>query len=199
MDSTTLLGLVGIGGTLLGTVVGAMGTLGAARITSRTQATTEEQKARRQAYSACATACLARRDAAFALVDLFHGDAFDGDLVHERVRELDGQRDAVARAVGVVMVEDPNGLAASASYAAQAIEVLYGRLRDWDLELRTGRGRMELLNSQHRYALQDKSEVDQAIERFTEVCRVVLRPLEHGRPLFRTRWTSRFSRTRRIR
>ncbi|MFI6663063.1 hypothetical protein ACIBL8_47175 [Streptomyces sp. NPDC050523] len=53
MDSTTLLGLAGIGGTLLGAVAGAAGTLGSARITSRAQTDTEEQKARRQAYSAC--------------------------------------------------------------------------------------------------------------------------------------------------
>jgi hypothetical protein len=52
MDSATLLGLAGIGGTLLGTAIGAGGTLGAARVTSRGQAGVEEQKARRQAYSA---------------------------------------------------------------------------------------------------------------------------------------------------
>ncbi len=77
MDSTTLLALAGIGGTLLGTAVGAGGALGAARVTSRGQADLEEQKARRQAYSACATALLARRDAAVALLEAFLEDVFD--------------------------------------------------------------------------------------------------------------------------
>ncbi|MFE4861453.1 restriction endonuclease [Streptomyces sp. NPDC056670] len=67
MDSTTLLGLAGIGGTPLGAAAGAAGVLGAARISSRAQAHTEEQKARRQAYSVCATVLLARRDAIAAL------------------------------------------------------------------------------------------------------------------------------------
>lgn len=77
MDSTTLLGLAGIGGTLLGTVVGAGGTLGSARVTSRRQADVEEQKARRLAYSACATALLARRDTAVALLETFPQDSFN--------------------------------------------------------------------------------------------------------------------------
>ncbi len=77
MDSTTLLSLAGIGGTLLGTLLGAGGTLGAARVTNRGQASVEEQKARRQVYSACATALLARRDAADALLETFLADSFD--------------------------------------------------------------------------------------------------------------------------
>lgn len=77
MDSTTLLALAGISGTLLGAAVGAGGTLGAARVSSRGQADMEEQKARLQVYSACATALLARRETADALLDAFREDSFD--------------------------------------------------------------------------------------------------------------------------
>ena len=93
MDSTTLLGLAGIGGTLLGTAIGAGGTLGSARVTSRGQADVEEQKARRQAYSTCATALLARRDAAVALLEAFPEDSFDPIAVQALLQHLDAQRD----------------------------------------------------------------------------------------------------------
>ncbi|MFE2970548.1 hypothetical protein ACFXKC_44410 [Streptomyces sp. NPDC059340] len=115
MDSTTLLGVVGVGGTLLGTVVGAVGTLGAARITSRTQAAGEEQKARREAYSACATACQVRRDAVAALLDAFDSDGFDMGSVRARIQSIDEQREAVAKAVGAVMIEGPRDVAIRAT------------------------------------------------------------------------------------
>jgi hypothetical protein len=44
VDSTTLLGLVGIAGTLLGTAIGARGATSAARVTSRGQAEVEEHQ-----------------------------------------------------------------------------------------------------------------------------------------------------------
>ncbi|OAR22809.1 hypothetical protein A8W25_24875 [Streptomyces sp. ERV7] len=86
MDSTALLGLVGIGGTLLGGVVGAAATLGSARITSRVQMNTEERRARRQAYSACATVLLARRDAATVLLEALRADEFDQAAVQAGLR-----------------------------------------------------------------------------------------------------------------
>ncbi|MEW2302158.1 hypothetical protein AB0958_19630 [Streptomyces sp. NPDC006655] len=182
MDSTTLLGLAGIGGTLLGAVVGAAGTLGSARITSRTQTNTEEQKARRQAYSACATTLLARRDAAAALLDVFKGDDFDQAAVQARLQEVEGQRDAVARAVGAVAVEGPYDVANDAEYAAKAIELLSGRIRDWAAEVADGRDRDELLQSQLQFAHRDQADMEQMLDTFTAGCRKVLRPTERDRP-----------------
>ncbi|MFM9625110.1 hypothetical protein ACKI14_45220 [Streptomyces turgidiscabies] len=182
MDSTTLLGLAGIGGTLLGTVAGAAGTLGAARITSRGQANTEEQKARRQAYSACATALLARRDAAAALLDAFKGDDFDQAAVQTRLQEVEGQRDAVARAVGAVAIEGPYNVANAAEHAAKDIEFLSGRIRDWAAEVADGRDRDELLRTQLQYALRDQADMEQMLDNFTARCRKVLRPAERDRP-----------------
>src|ERR1700722_8112132 len=107
VDSTTLLGLVGIAGTLLGTAIGARGATSAARVTSRGQAEVEEQRARRQAYAACSTALLARRDAAVALLNAFRDDDFDLAAAQARIQDLDDQRAIVARAVGAVVVEGP--------------------------------------------------------------------------------------------
>ncbi|MGW6803685.1 hypothetical protein, partial [Streptomyces sp. NPDC055039] len=182
VDSTTLLGLAGIGGTLLGAVAGAAGTLGSARITSRAQANTEEQKARRQAYSACATALLARRDAAAALLDAFKGDDFDQAAAQARLQEVDGQRDAVARAVGAVAVEGPYDVAHAAETAAKAIELLSGRIRDWAAEVTGGRDRDELLQSQLQFAHRDQADMEQMLDNFTAKCRKVLRPTEQDWP-----------------
>jgi hypothetical protein len=182
MDSTTLLALAGIGGTLLGTAVGAGGTLGAARVTSRGQADLEEQKARRQAYSACATALLARRDAAVALLETFPEDVFDQAAAQAQSQNLDEQRAAAARAVGAVAVEGPYAVAHSAEYAAAAIEVLAGRLRDWVASVGGGQDREELVQSQMRYGREDQRQVQQDVDNFTAECRKVLHPAEGGRP-----------------
>ncbi|MEV0906304.1 hypothetical protein [Streptomyces hokutonensis] len=182
MDSTTLLGLAGIGGTLLGAVVGAAGTLGSARITSRAQATMDEQNARRQAYGACATALLARRDATAALLDLFKNDDFDQAAMQARLQEVDEQRDSVARAVGAVTIKGPYRVAHDAGLAAKAIELLSGRIRDWAGEVSGGRDRDELLGSQLQFAFRDQGDMEEMLDTFTAGCRKVLRPSESDRP-----------------
>jgi hypothetical protein len=181
VDSTTLLGLVGIGGTLFGAAVGAGGTLGAARVTSRGHADVEEQKARRQVYSACATALLARRDAAVALLDAFPEDAFDPVVARSLLNNLDEQREDVARAVGAVAIEGPDAVAYSAEYAAYAIEQLASRLRDWLASIVGGEEREALVQSQLRYGREDQRTVSQDVDNFTTECRKVLHPAESGR------------------
>lgn len=174
MDSTTLLGLAGIGGTLLGAVAGAGGAVGSARVTSRGQADVEEQKARRQVYSMCATALLARRDAAVAFLDAFDG-GFDPSAANSALQNLlEEQRDGVARAVGAVAVEGPDDVALSAEFAARAIEVLAGRLRGWVTVIAAGESREALVRSQLGYARDDERIVGQAVDDFTAECRKVL-------------------------
>lgn len=182
VDSTTWLALAGIGGTLLGTVVGAFGTLGSAWITSRAQTGVQEQKARRQAYNACATALLVRRDAVDALLEVWRGDDFDQAVVQARTQDIDEQRAEVARAVGAVVVEGPYEAAHRAEFAARAIEILFSRVRDWAAEVADGRDREELLRSQLEFALRDQREAEQMVDRFAEGCRRVLRPDESERP-----------------
>lgn len=178
MDSTTLLGLVGIGGTLLGTAAGAGGVLGAARVTSRGQAEVEEQRARRQAYGACSTALLARRDAAIALLNAFRDDDFDLAVAQARIQDLDDQRATVARAVGAVAVEGPYEVAAGAEAAAYAVEELAGRLRDWVASVAGGEDRGQLVQSQGRFGRDDQREAEQAVAGFAAECRKVLHPAE---------------------
>ena len=181
MDSTTLVALAGIGGTLLGTAVGTGSTLGAAIVARRGQADLEDQKARRQAYSACSTNLLARRDGATALLDFLREDVFDQAAAQVRLQNLDEQRAAVAETVGAVAVEGPYAVAQSAEDAAYAIEVLAGRLRDWVADVVGGRDREELVQSQIRYAREDQSEMQKDVDHFTAECRKILHPAESGR------------------
>lgn len=183
VDPTTLLGLGGIAGTLLGTIAGAGGAIGAARVTRRGQADVEEQRARRQVYGACATVLLARRDAASALLDAFFEDDFDLTVAQDRMRELDEQRDAVARAVGAAAVEGPYSVMSSAEVAASAIEHLASRLRDWVAIVVAGRDeRSELVRDQRQYAREDQLEVARLVDDFTTACRTVLHPAESEWP-----------------
>ncbi|MFI8932384.1 hypothetical protein ACIG3E_32570 [Streptomyces sp. NPDC053474] len=187
MDATTLLGLSGIGGTLLGTLAGAGGVLGAARITSRGQAEAEELKARRQVYSACATALLARQDAVFLLLETFTADSFDLAVVQAGVRDTDDQRATVARAVAAVAVEGPDEAAHRASIASKTVEHLCTRLRDWAAAVAVGRSVDELLHSQLTFAQRDQAEVEDAVDDFTRVCRTVLHPADRP-PAARRLW-----------
>ena len=188
VDATTLLGLVGIAGTLLGAIAGAGGAIGSARVTRRGQADVEEQRARRQVYSACSTVLLARRDAASALLQAFFEDDFDATVAQTRMQELDGQRDAVARAVGAVAVEGPYSVMSSAEVAASAIEALASRLRDWVATVAARRDeRSELVRSQGQYGREDERYVAELVDGFTEACRKVLHPAEIDRSRFRRR------------
>jgi hypothetical protein len=178
VDSTTLLGLVGIAGTLMGTAIGARGATSAARVTSRGQAEVEEQRARRQVYAACSTALLARRDAAVALLNAFFGDSLSQFEAQARMTDLDDQRAIVARAVGAVVVEGPYAVATSAEYAAHAIEQLAGRLRDWVASVAGGEDRLDLARDQGEFAHEDEHLAAEAVADFTAECRKVLHPAE---------------------
>jgi hypothetical protein len=178
MNSATILGRAGIGGTLAAAYLGLRGAVGSARVTSRGQADVEEQKARRQAYYACSTSLLARRDAAAALLDAFREDVFNLDKTEALLRKLDDQRDGVARAVGAVVVEGPLEVALSAEFAATAVEELAGRLRDWFASVASGEDRDALVQSQIRYARNDQQEIAQEVDTFAQECRRVLHPAE---------------------
>jgi hypothetical protein len=168
--------------------------IGAARVTRRGQADVEEQRAGRQVYGACATVLHARRDAASALLDAFFEDEFDLTVLQDRMRELDEQRDAVARAVGAAAVEGPYSVMFSAEVAASAIEHLASRLRDWVATVVTGRNeRSELVRNQRQYAWGDQREVARLDDDFTAACREVLHPAEIDRP-----WLKRSRRRRRL-
>ena len=68
---------------------------------------------------------------AVALLNAFSYDDFDPAAVQARMQDLDDQRAIVARAVCAVVVEGPLAVAAGAQGAAEAVEHIAGRLRDW--------------------------------------------------------------------
>lgn len=185
VDATTLLGLVGIAGTLLGAIAGAGGAIGAARVTRQGQAEVEERRARRQAYGACSTALLARRDAAIALLDAFFEDELKQAVAQVGMQDIDEQRGVVARAVGAVAVEGPYSVARSAEMAAYAVEGLAARLRDWVAVVAAGRDRGELVQSQGRFGREDQRHVEGLVSDFTAECRRVLHPAEVEQPRHR--------------
>ena len=187
MDSVTLLGLVGIGGTLLGTVVGALGTRSAASVTIRGQTSVEEQKARRQAYSACSTALMARRDDTIALLQTFLDDDFNQVDAQVRLQSLDEQRGSVARSVGAVVVEGPDAVAVHAESAAESIEALASRLRDWVASVSGGLHHADLVESEMRFARQGQTDALDRVGMFSEACRDVLHPEEKAERMARRR------------
>jgi hypothetical protein len=124
----------------------------------------------------------------FPLLDDFFEDDFDLTVAQDRMRELDEQRDAVARAVGAAAVEGPDSVMSSAEVAASAIEHLASRLRDWVASVVTGRDeRSELVRDQRQYAREDQLEVAGLVDDFTAACRKVLHPAEIDRPRLRHR------------
>lgn len=178
MDSATLLGIVGVAGTLVGAAIGAGSALGTALISNRGQASTEDQKSRRQAYGACATALLTRKDAAAALMDsLFEGD-YDLGEARTQLQDLLNQRAAVMLTVGAVAVEGPQPVAWSAETAAEAIDLWAGRLRSW----LAAADREHTINDQRPYGREDGDQVQVGIENFNAACRKILHPHEHRHP-----------------
>ena len=177
MDSTTLLGIVGIGGTLLGTFAGAYGAVTAARVSSRGQANVEDQRSRRQAYSACSTALITRRDAATALMDSLREEGFGPETAQILLKDLLDQRSAVMRMVGATVVEGPYPVARLAESAATALQEWVDRLRDWITT-----GDQDVINDQFRFGREDQQEVTRYIDEFARECRKVLHPQDEGEP-----------------
>ena len=113
---------------------------------------------------------------------IFREDNFDPAAAHALPQNLDEQRDGVARAVGAAAVEGPETVADSAEYAANDIEVLASRLRDWLASIVSGEDREELVQSQLTYAREDQLTMLEQVGRFTAECRKVLHPAESRRP-----------------
>src|SRR6185437_10533910 len=112
------------------------------------------------------------------LLEAFIEDSFDPAAAHVLMQKLDEQRDGVARAVGAVAVEGPEEVSFSAENAADSVEELAGRLRDWLASVAGGRDRAALIQSQLRYARDDQRTVGEGVDRFTARCREVLHPSE---------------------
>jgi hypothetical protein len=81
-----------------------------------------------------------------------------------------------------VAIEGPYDVTHDAEFAAKAIELLSGRVRNWIADVAGGRDRDELLQSQLQFALRDQTDMEQTLDTFTAGCRRVLRPTERDWP-----------------
>ena len=164
-----VLGLAGITGT-------AWTALGSARLTTRSQAKLEEQKVRRQAYSTCAIALLNRRDTARALMASIVRDDFDSLAATAQLQDLTEQRATVMQAVGSVVIEGPETVAADAESAAQGVEEWVSWLRYWTNE----EDRERLVESQVRFGRTNQHDAYERVNAFVLSCRQALHPAESG-------------------
>jgi hypothetical protein len=180
VNSTTLLALAGIGGTLLATVIGTAGSLGQTSMARRADAAAEDQKARRTAYAACATVLMARRDSVSALRELFLAEDPDLAAANLLAAESTSLRPDVARAVAAVMVEGPEAVAHWAELAAHEVESAVGRYRNWLTDVAGGQDLDELRLSQMQFATEDHASMELAMARFLGQCRKTLHPGNPG-------------------
>jgi hypothetical protein len=96
----------------------------------------------------------------------------------DRLRNLDEQRESVARAVGAVTVEGPDPVAYRAEEAAEAIEELTDRLRDRVASVVGGSHREDLVRSQMQDGREDQGLMQSYFDDFTAECRKLLHPAE---------------------
>ena len=181
MKSETLLALAGIGATTFTAALGLIGTTRQAKITSRSAAAADDQKARRQAYGACATALMARRNAVTALGQLFLEDDLDHAAAGRLLAETESLRSDAARAVGAVMIEGPEDVARNAERASDAIEHAADRYKSWITQVAGGRLLTELCADQMQYAGQDQADIEHWIDGYAELCRRALHPGSRAR------------------
>ncbi|MFJ6384649.1 hypothetical protein ACIQI7_32165 [Kitasatospora sp. NPDC092039] len=201
MDSTTLIGLVGIGATALGTIVGARtGAAGATRsaqITSQGQVQLANQAARRQLYTDAVTtlmACQATVDSVIALAAR-RTRAADGpdcrDDVQFHLQHAEPALAAFRRHAAAINVEGPHYVARAANTALNASNEIVGRLREW---IDDGRPLREFVPAAIEYAWEDQRTLQESVLGFAAACQHTLHPQESA-DLAPQRWSiSRFRR-----
>ncbi|WP_142211909.1 hypothetical protein [Streptomyces sp. SLBN-118] len=168
MDQVTLVALIGVVGTVIASLAGVVGAVRTAGISARAQATVEDVKSRRAAYSACAATLLVQRDAALRLMDVLNVPDLDVDRAKERVAQAQALHDDVGTTVGAVAVEGPEGVSDAAISAAQRLSAWLDELAWW-LEL----GRP---HHQRQIVVELRDHAEEKVERFTAACREALHP-----------------------
>lgn len=176
MKTETLLALAGIGATTFTAALALIGAVRQATISSRSAAVAEDQKSRRQAYGACATALTARRNAVTALHQLFLEDELDQAAASRLLDEIEALRADVARAVGSVAIEGPEVVAHRADMSGRMINYAADRYREWTAQVAGGRTLNDLIMDQMQYANDTDIEMDVWVEKYLSSCRDVLHP-----------------------
>ncbi|MDX3866854.1 hypothetical protein [Streptomyces europaeiscabiei] len=168
MDPVTLVALIGVVGTVIAALVGVVGAVRTAGINARAQASVEDLKSRRAAYSACAAALLAQRGAALRLMDVLNVPDLDADRAKKRVAQAQALHDDIGTTVGAVAVEGPEAVADAAMSAAERLSAWLDELAWW-LEQGRPRHQREIITE-----LSDHAE--EKVQRFTAECREALHP-----------------------
>ncbi|MDQ1022435.1 microcompartment protein CcmL/EutN [Streptomyces umbrinus] len=168
MDPVTLVALIGVAGTVIAAVAGVVGAVRTAGINARAQASVEDLKSRRVAYSACAAALLVQRDAARRLMSTLNVPDLDGDRAKQRVARAQALHDDIGTTVGAVAVEGPEAVTDAAMSAAELLSAWLDELAWW-LEL----GRPD---HQRKIIVELSGRAEEKVERFTAACREALHP-----------------------
>ncbi|WP_141662963.1 hypothetical protein [Streptomyces sp. Wb2n-11] len=176
MDPVTLVALIGVLGTVLTSLVGVVGAVRTAGINARAQASVEDLKSRRAAYSACAAALLVQREAALRLMDVLDVPDLDMDRAKERVAQAQALHDGIGTTVGAVAVEGPEAVADAAMNAALHLSILLDEL-GWWLE----QGRPHHLR---KNIAELRGQVEEKVQRFAAACREALHPDDGRRRRF---------------
>lgn len=129
MDPVTQGALIGVASAVLGSLVGAGGTVWAAGISARGQSFLEDLKSRRAVYTACAAALHVQRDAALRLMDVL--DDLDMGRARERLERAQAAHDEIGTTIGAVVVEGPEEVADSAEQAAFHLSAWLDELAWW--------------------------------------------------------------------
>ncbi|MFI1660453.1 hypothetical protein ACH4ZU_36910 [Streptomyces sp. NPDC020472] len=176
MDSVTLVALIGVGGTVVGSLAGVFGAGRTAKLSARAQSSLEDKRSRRAVYSACATALLVQNDAARRVMDLMDDPDVELARVTERLRQAQAAHDEIGSTVGAVTVEGPVDVAVSASEAANRIRRWLDAL-EWQLDLGVmGHRRPQ----EHRDELRERrQEAATSLAVYSGLCRAALHPQEN--------------------
>ncbi|MEV6358339.1 hypothetical protein [Streptomyces hydrogenans] len=176
MDSVTLVALIGVGGTVVGSLAGVFGAGRTAKLGARAQSSLEDKKSRRAVYSACATALLVQNDAARRVMDLIDDPDANLARVTEKLSQAQAAHDEIGTTVGAVTVEGPIDVAVSASEASN-------RLRSWLDELES---QLELGVLGHRRPQHQRDELSErrqdaatSLAMYSGLCRAALHPREN--------------------
>ncbi|WP_046780826.1 hypothetical protein [Streptomyces yangpuensis] len=173
MDSETLLGLAGIGGTLLGSVVGATGALRVARINTRSQADLASRAAQRQVYAAFCATVMAHTARTAALQELLDAQPPDPDALSTTGPELVASRDAVVTAAAAVAIEGPPALSTQARAASTVVRLQSLLLQTMINTRTTGQPLTEKYRTDATTA---QLTVNKYLDTFTEDCQLLLHP-----------------------
>ncbi|WP_228183959.1 hypothetical protein [Streptomyces anulatus] len=176
MDSTTLVGLAGIAGTLIGGGLGVAGTLLAARLTTRAADDLATRTARRQIYAACSAALLTFAHTTREVTRLLADRVNDQQALLTALERLQANQAAVELAAGAVAVEGPPSVMRKVEKSSRVVANFSLVLEGWasyDSETNSSQGR-DLARQGRREVTGMQEIMDRIVEEFAAECQRTL-------------------------